>query len=452
MTFEVEVKEVKLHLVRNAALQVFPMMQSSIQADNLLVITNDFDDERDIHFIIRRFPDQGRILVKNDRGALIQAVNFTQNHINESRVFYEHNKPFSNLTILDSMNIQASNDHAIQSLDITFHVTISVAAMTPGGLDRYIQTEALTVDEGGTSVILNKNLNTSGALEYLRVHMMQGGNALRHLPSIYLQISKLPEFGTIKIRGKKAGLASIFTQADINNNFVKYYHDHSDESKDEIGISVLLALRDSGLQGAKDILLVQTVLPVSVLPINDQPFELITNSPSITVVQRQSRTITRDFLLTTDPDNPPEDLIYDIIKAPTSGRLVFNEDIYRDLTRFSQADIDRERVVFISDGSLRQSEFYFRVSDGQFPAVFQYFRIMVLPLELKVINQSKINIEQGTRLAHISSGNQYPSYTFDCCRNFGLHCRQHGGHDQWSESTDLLQCDQAARDWSALHE
>jgi hypothetical protein len=35
----------------------------------------------------------------------IDAKNFTQRHINESRIAYEHNRPFSNLTAFDSANL-----------------------------------------------------------------------------------------------------------------------------------------------------------------------------------------------------------------------------------------------------------------------------------------------------------------------------------------------------------
>ena len=43
-----------------------------------------------------------------------------------------------------------------------------------GGIDRFIGTEGLSVDEGGVALIRTRNLNTSGILAFIRRHRQQG--------------------------------------------------------------------------------------------------------------------------------------------------------------------------------------------------------------------------------------------------------------------------------------
>ena len=329
--------------------------------------------------------------------------------INNSLVYYEHSKPFSNLTIFDYINLEAIGDYATQSLDIPFHIKISVTAMIPGGIDRFIGSDKVTVEEGGNANIGKRNLNTSGVLEFLNSHRRQGGSVPFRPPYLRLMLWKLPQHGVIVIGGKKVRVGDTFSQSDVDRGFVTYRHDHSDSMTDDYGMSVYLQGDKSEVYGdgrglTGDMLLYKGIFNISILPLNDQKFKLITPSPSMTVVQRQSRIITRDMLATEDPDSDPRDIIYDIINAPVHGRLVFTENLTRNVNRFSQEDINNERLLYWHDGSRNPVEFYFRVSDGMFTPVYRHFRIIVIPLELKVVNQSVIEIQQGTRMAYITSG------------------------------------------------
>jgi len=85
--------------------------------------------------------------------------------------------------------------------------------------------------------------------------------------------------------------------------------------------------------------------------VNDEPFQLVTRSPSLTVVDGCRTVITADNLLTADADTPPDLLRYDVITEPEVGQLRRRhqaEGRFRGPTRtFSQADIDEGRVEFV---------------------------------------------------------------------------------------------------------
>ena len=52
---------------------------------------------------------------------------FTQRQVNESRVIYEHNTPFSNITVYDTLSLEARTDFAIRRIDVNLRIRISVA-------------------------------------------------------------------------------------------------------------------------------------------------------------------------------------------------------------------------------------------------------------------------------------------------------------------------------------
>ena len=337
-------------------------------------------------------------------------------------MFYEHNRPFNNLTIYDAVSLDVASEHATRTLEMVFRVAISVSAMMPGGIDRFIGTDDITLEEGGTAVVATRDLNTTGVADFLRSHRGGAGSGSAAQPNgafggarIVLQLSRLPEHGYVVVNGVKARVGQPFLQSDVDRGFVTYHHDHSDTTRDTFGVAVLL----EGGAMAGDVVLFNGVWNVSVLPVNDQKFRLVTDSPGMTVVQRQSKVLSSQILYTEDPDNAADEIVYDVINSPVQGRLVFAENLTSSIAQFTQLDVDRERVVYVHDGTLKPAvDFYFRVSDGKFQPVYRHFRIHVVPLEITLVNRTVIPIQQGTRMAYVSSANMgaltngQRSYTF----------------------------------------
>ena len=160
--------------------------------------------------------------------------------------------------------------------------------------------------------------------------------------------------------------------------------------------------------------------------------------PSWQVVQRQSRVITNDVLLTRDADTQPRDLIYEIIQPPGHGKLILTAEdecvafcfsscavskVSYVLTccccccccccwcrwdssgragassvaqRFSQEDVDRRRLAFVHDGvAMEPTSFYFRVSDGRHKPVSGVFSVAVVRLTLRLANHTTVPMLQG---------------------------------------------------------
>ena len=121
-------------------------------------------------------------------------------------------------------------------------------------------------------------------------------------PKLRLVLSQTPEHGFMSVNGKELDAGDDIPVEDIMSGAVAYHHDHSDTVNDQIGLRVFLK-RNQDIEYRPDILLYNGTLRISILPVNDQIFNLVTKAPAMQVVQRQSRYITNDVLLTEDAGN-----------------------------------------------------------------------------------------------------------------------------------------------------
>lgn len=237
-------------------------------------------------------------------------------------------------------------------------------------------------------------MNISGIISFLQI------NAGIENPAVLSRLIYQPDHGHVMLLPDLN--VTTFTQLQIEGGKIAYYHDHSDTLEDRIQFSLYLT---PGL-----VLLCNISIPVVIEPINDEPFKLVTNAPYITVVQNQNQTISRDNLLTTDPDSPPEEITYDVISGPTYGRLLLlpfdqNTSDVRQVNKFTQYDVDSNRVVYEHNGPLQAASFYFRVWDGRFNPTYTVFNVHVLPIRLNVTVPNSVNLQQGSNVALITESN-----------------------------------------------
>lgn len=95
-------------------------------------------------------------------------------------------------------------------------------------------------------------------------------------PEILVQVMLPPVHGALCVRAACNGSQS-FSSAQLAAGDVVYRHDHSDTTWDEVALSLLLA--------PGQVLLGNISIPVTVLPVNDQPFRLAEPSPRLAVVR-----------------------------------------------------------------------------------------------------------------------------------------------------------------------
>lgn len=103
-------KSVKIKIERNEGLKMFPLTRTTITSELLLSKCSDVD--RDVRYFIRSRPNMGVIMMETSDGIWSGIDRFTQKDLNNSRIFYEHNKQFNNLSATDSFIFDVEAYHA----------------------------------------------------------------------------------------------------------------------------------------------------------------------------------------------------------------------------------------------------------------------------------------------------------------------------------------------------
>ncbi|XP_050683596.1 chondroitin sulfate proteoglycan 4 [Leptidea sinapis] len=379
ITFLITTKTVTLKIARKHTLRVFPLMREPI--NNYHVMAKCSDPSRDILFKVERAPTLGRIVMISGDNSHRSIKQFTQLDINKTIVYYEHTHPFSDLNTNDSFVFSVEAALAKPVTDQVFNIDISVSS---GGLAKYVHIPQIKVPEGGTVPMV---INVTNVIQYLETQA-----AVRQ-PQVEAQWSQ-PTHGVLDPP------LSTLTQSQLESGSVIYKHDDTDTLKDELDMALYL-LPDY-------VLLCNVTIPITVIPVNDQPFRLQTDTPQIQVVQGENYTITRLDLLTEDADTDPSGILYDIISGPTQGRIVLVDknqtiDEAPSINKFTQEDINNEKVMYEHSGVLQTATFYFRVWDGQFKPTYTVFTIDVVPVMLNVTSLFPIELQQGSNVATVTT-------------------------------------------------
>lgn len=261
-----------------------------------------------------------------------------------------------------------------------FNIQIAVSS---GGLDGMLDIESHEVEEGGTVKLV---INTTNIINFL-----SSENIGLRSPILKAVVTEFPQYGVLCIEDQCQ--ANEFTNEEINSGEIIYNHDHSDTGYDNVTFTIYLE--------QDNITLCNVTIPITIYPINDQPFHLYQESPNLSVVQSEKFVLTQDQLWTTDKDTLPEDITYDIINGPSIGSLFVNG--VRSAGKFTQADINGGKVMYEHSGPVQATSFHFRVSDGKFPPVYKVFNIFVHAAKLSISVTKPVFILQTSNTTIISA-------------------------------------------------
>lgn len=388
-TLYITTNPVNLEMIRNEILHVFPLTRKQILSEQLKYRCT--DEFRDVIYDITILPQFGRIVYEHqENGTTSDITEFTQHDLNEGRIIYEHTHATVELKSNDSFYFDVKSKLANSLIDQIFNIEISVSS---GGLVRFLPVNRLNLDEGANAPI---KLDLSKVLEYLVTR------AGIQAPELYIDIFE-PSHGLISLVDGKKNLSRASLD-DFAMEKVYYFHDHSDTVDDKIRLSVYLQ------QG--NIFLCNLTIPVIVNPINDHEFYLVTQSPQMSIIEGENRTITKKELYTDDADTGPSDIIYDVISGPTIGILmkIADEGSAQDImtygNRFSQLDINENRILYVHNNKPQPTTFYFKVSDGKFTPAFEIFNLRVIPVTVGPGNERDlVYMQQGANSTHIRTTN-----------------------------------------------
>jgi hypothetical protein len=113
--------------------------------------------------------------------------------------------------------------------------------------------------------------------------------------------------------------------------------------------------------------------------------------------------LNKDVLLTTDPDTSADELVYTVLSGPSNGKLVHRTDMESKVETFTQQQINNGDLLFLQNGTQGNGNMYFKVTDGQFPALYKMLVISVIPVVINVSQIKPVDLVQSESSVHLSS-------------------------------------------------
>ena len=359
-----------------------------------MAVTNDHNQSRPIIYTLQTKPRYGK-LVTTANNASVEITSFTQRELDEGVIGYHHTEGLDSWRTGDSFMFEVSTSYSPSVKFQTFRVDISYDNVNEENKKQLISVSRVAVEEGSEVLISKAHLDVTKLKERLEE------SGIRN-PRVKYEIVSPPKHGDLILNEKNVSRGTTFRQSDVNTGNLYYVHDHSDTAWDSFKFRIQIGhsrnTEDERMSSSK----LSNTFNITVIPINDEPFTLLSANPGVEVVQGFSVNITKTELLTEDPDSEAEEITYNIINGPKNGHVALNSDPKMTITSFTQKDINDNMVLFVQDGTNHSGMFYFKVSDGQFQPIYKVFKVRVVPLSLEVVNNTQILLLQSRSSVYLN--------------------------------------------------
>ncbi|XP_021523907.2 chondroitin sulfate proteoglycan 4 [Aotus nancymaae] len=347
VTIALESPLAPLKLVRHKKIYVFQGEAAEIRRDQLEA-AQEAVPPADITFSVKSPPSAG-YLVMVSHGALADeppsldpVQNFSQEAVDAGRVLYLHSRPEA---WSDAFSLDVASGLGAPLEGVRVELEVLPAAIP-------LEAQNFSVPEGGSRTL---------APPLLRV----AGPYFPTLPGLSLQVLEPPRHGVLqKEDGPQARTLSAFSWREVEEQLIRYVHDGSETLTDSF---VLMANASETDRQSHPV-----AFTVTVLPVNDQPPVLTTNT-GLQMWEGATAPIPAEALRSTDGDSGPEDLVY-TIEQPSNGRVVLRAAPGTEVRSFTQAQLDGGLVLFSHRGAL-DGGFHFGLSDGEHASSGHFFRV-----------------------------------------------------------------------------
>ncbi|MBM0740212.1 pre-peptidase C-terminal domain-containing protein [Phormidium sp. CLA17] len=229
----------------------------------------------------------------------------------------------------------------------------------------------------------------SGANAIQFTDIDSGSSPVRVVLSVQQGTITLPQSTGLNVTGGSNGGSSVTLTGAIDD-FVSAFANVSYQPNANFSGTdrLIINISDQGATGSGLVVPALGTVTINVTSVNDDPVLLSVNT--LTVGESSGTPpnviISNSLLRSTDVDSTAAQISYVVAGTPTAGQLRLSTGTgFTTLTtgsRFTQADIDSNRLRYAQNGSEATSDsFTFQISDGGvlFPATPETFNISILP-------------------------------------------------------------------------
>ncbi|XP_067841890.1 chondroitin sulfate proteoglycan 4 [Heptranchias perlo] len=241
----------------------------------------------------------------------------------------------------------------------------------------------LVVAEGGQAALGSNHIKLN--LEFKKLGVRQS--------QIMFKITKQPNHGHLKLDTGPEREQNSFTTLDLWYGRVLYVHDGSEYSHDQFSFSVFTSSKKvvpEYLKGDQ-----QYLFNITVTPTNDAPELVLPEGNLFILLENSKKCLTSNVIKTIDIDTNSTGLQFSIL-GNLNADAGFLENAMNPgtaITTFSNVDLEEGNIYFVHQG-VRTSRIVIRVSDGDRVSNTVVLRIMAVPVDYKVVNNTGLVVEQ----------------------------------------------------------
>ncbi|XP_074492745.1 FRAS1-related extracellular matrix protein 1b isoform X1 [Sebastes fasciatus] len=184
-------------------------------------------------------------------------------------------------------------------------------------------TNLLRVEEGGGAFVTEEHL------------LVQDRDSQEE--ALRVEVQRTARHGRLELQGRTLLQRDSFTLQDLRGLRLRYIHDDSETTDDEVHLKVT-----DGLNSA------DVVLPIQVLPMNDEPPQLGGDlRGELSCKEAGQVQVTVDYLSATDRDSDDSRLTYMLARSPGRGEL---QRAGLTVDKFSQQDLLQGYIYYVHTG------------------------------------------------------------------------------------------------------
>ncbi|KAM3939786.1 chondroitin sulfate proteoglycan 4-like [Leptodactylus fuscus] len=264
--------------------------------------------------------------------------------------------------------------------------TSVVSTMVPKSnpRDNFLILNNLVVTEGSKATIESKHMKLN--LDYKKLGLRQS--------QILFKVVEYPSNGQLKI-DVSAQNKSTFTLLDLWHGRITYVHDGSEGTSDHFRFSVTAASKNELPSYLKGLEL--HTFNITVTPSNDAPELSLPEGNLFTLLENSKKLLTGNLIKISDVDTEPQNLNLVVLGNLNvdAGYLENVKDPDKPLTTFPYSELLEGNICYVHHG-VKNARLVLRVSDSDKVSNTVVLRILAVPLEYKIVNNTGIEVIQGS--------------------------------------------------------
>lgn len=243
--------------------------------------------------------------------------------------------------------------------------------------------------------------------------VLDASNLLSQIPvperaahDVVFLVTGLPAHGQLLVAGVPLERSRpFFLQSDLATGRLAYAHGGDGISEDHFRFKAWLRPRaQQSIRPPQEGVVISEAFNITVTSSSSssKPPQVVRRQEVLQVPPGSVVTLSQEYLDVADPSGSPEEMVYSVLQRPLAGHLANTHNPQEPINRFTQADVNAGRVVFVATGSRAPGSLALSLSDGHRPPTLTSLEIEVLPAVITAASPVLLEVPQDLNRASMS--------------------------------------------------